>query len=59
MNICDKCGREKIVSEQGVIGFPDHHIAGSRIVYCGFCDDPPISELEVGKQVLILEPNSP
>lgn len=48
INECEKCGREKIVASQGVIGFPEYIIKGSRIEYCGFCDDPPQIELIVG-----------
>lgn len=58
MTTCDKCGTEKIVVEQAVTGFPDHHVAGTRQEYCGYCDEPPIVELSVtGRGAMVLTPN--
>jgi|GEM_PF-5229510 len=45
MTLCAKCGREKIMAEQAVTGFPDYHVAGSRVEYCGVCDEPPVLTL--------------
>lgn len=59
MTICDKCGAEKVVVEQSVTGFPDHHVAGTRQEYCGYCDDAPIIELSVtGRGTMVLTPNA-
>lgn len=58
MNICDKCGREKIMAENAVTGFTDCHVSGSRIEYCGFCDDPPVMTLDSHKKHLVLEKNA-
>lgn len=58
MNRCAKCGREKVLVEQAVTGFPDHHVAGTRQHYCGFCDDPPVVELNTERMgALTLLPN--
>lgn len=59
MSVCSNCGREKILAEQAVVGYPDHHIAGSTVEYCGFCDVPPELTLDIGKKGFILEPNKP
>jgi hypothetical protein len=59
MDICDNCGRKKIMGEQCVTGFPDYHVAGSRVEYCGFCDEPPLLKLTVGSKAIILEPDCP
>lgn len=59
MTTCDKCSAEKIVVEQAVTGFPDHHVAGTRQEYCGYCDEPPIVELSVtGRGAMVLTPNA-
>lgn len=42
---CPTCGQSMILVEQGVIGFPDHHIQGTRRVYCPNCD--PVQEAEL------------
>jgi len=54
---CEKCGQQKIIASQGVIGFPGHHIAGSQIEYCGYCDKPPMIELIENHTASILHPN--
>ena len=58
MTVCDKCGAEKILVEQSVIGFPDHHVSGTRQEYCGYCDEPPIVEMSVtGHGAMVLTHN--
>lgn len=42
---CPKCGRDKILVEQCITGFPDYYVEGSKIYYCGFCDIPPVVKL--------------
>ena len=59
MNKCIKCGNDKIVVEEGVIGFPDHHIAGTKQDYCGYCDTPPVIELHERIGRIMLNPNNP
>lgn len=54
---CEKCGREKIRTEKAVTGFPNFHIAGTRVDYCGFCDDPPVLTLGSGSYPIVLDPN--
>jgi len=54
---CQKCGREKIFCEQAITGFPDYHVAGSIVEYCGFCDEPPITALNPGGRKIILQHN--
>lgn len=46
-SFCPKCGRQKISSATGLIGYPDHRVAGSYVEYCGYCDDPPQMELSI------------
>jgi hypothetical protein len=60
MSICIKCGNDKIIVEQGVIGFPDHHVAGTKQEYCGYCDTPPVIELHVHEHLgrIMLDPNN-
>jgi len=57
MAICEKCGEEKILAEQAVTGFPDHHVAGTRKKYCGYCDEPPVFILTTGIGKIFLVPN--
>lgn len=37
---CPKCGRPKVSCEIGVVGFPDHRVAGSYREHCTHCDGP-------------------
>lgn len=46
------------MAEKAVTGFPDFHVAGTRVDYCGFCDDPPVLTLDSGSYPIVLEPNN-
>lgn len=53
---CPQCKRPMGLIEQGVAGFPDHHVAGSRGWHCFDCDGPAEGVL-TDKQPVTLAPN--
>lgn len=40
--ICDELYRTDYLIASAFIGWPDYHVKGSKKVYCGFCDTPPV-----------------
>ena len=54
--ICEKFGRDKIIGSVKFVGWPDYHVKGTRVVYCGSCDIPPAMVLDnVTKRVYRME----
>lgn len=54
---CSNCGQQMILAEHCVIGYPDHHIRGSQILYCAECSPIIQLELNTSSNYFILEPN--